>query len=134
MKLLVSAERLPEDAAPNYSFRMGLKFRNRKGDFAANSGCGHAEMSEVKGVGMELNCGAECGGGGLSIALAADDKSLIVKVDSIGIWPANKPDDDSGLALSGGADDNVFRLDRVSNEICAALIREDQKVAETASK
>jgi hypothetical protein len=133
MKLLVAAERLPEDAALNYSFRMGLKFRNRKGDFAASSSCGHAEMSEVKGVGMEINCGGECGGG-LSIALAPNDKSITVKVESIGIWPANKLDDDSGLALSGGADDRVFRLDRVNNDICAALAREEDKVAEAAPK
>src|SRR5262249_290951 len=132
MKLLVSAERVEEDPQLYYSFRMSLKFRNRKGEFAADSSCGHAEMSETKGEGMQLTCGAECGGGGLTIALGASDKALIVKVDSIGITRGDKPGDDSGLALSGG-DDRVFRLDRVSNDDCAALIREAEKAAQTAA-
>ena len=29
MKLLVAAERVPEDKALNYSFRLGVKFRKR---------------------------------------------------------------------------------------------------------
>ncbi len=42
MKLLVAAERLPEDSALSYSFRLGVKLRNHKGDFVSNGDCGPA--------------------------------------------------------------------------------------------
>ena len=59
-----------------------------------------------------------------------DDKSLVVKLDEIAIWRADKPDDESAqMELRGGADDRVFRLDRVSNEICAPLLKEEALAA-----
>jgi hypothetical protein len=129
MKLLVAAERLPEESALSYSFRLGVKLRTHKGDFVSNGDCGHAEVSQ-KREGVRISCGADCGGGGLAIGLAADDKSLIVKLDEIAIWRADKPDDESTqMELRGGADDRVFRLDRVSNEICSPLAKEEELAA-----
>ncbi len=130
MKLLVAAERLPEDSALSYSFRLGVKLRNHKGDFVSNGDCGHAEVSKLKRAGIRISCGGDCGGGGMAVGLAPDDKSLVVKLDEIAIWRADKPDDESTqLELRGGADDRVFRLDRVSNEICAPLAREGEELA-----
>jgi len=130
MKLLVAAERLPEDSALSYSFRLGVKLRNHKGDFVSNGDCGHAEVLKLKRAGVRISCGGDCGGGGMAIGLAPDDKSLVVKLDEIAIWRADKPDDESAqMELRGGADDRVFRLDRVSNEICAPLAREEALAA-----
>jgi len=130
MKLLVAAERLPEDSALSYSFRLGVKLRNHKGDFVSNGDCGHAEVSKLKREGIRISCGGDCGSGGMAIGLAADDGSLIVRLDEIAIWRADKPDDESAqMELRGGADDRVFRLDRVSNEICAPLAREGEELA-----
>jgi hypothetical protein len=130
MRLLVAAERLPEDSALSYSFRLGVTLRHRKGDFVSNGDCGHAEVSKLKREGIRISCGGDCGGGGMAIGLAADDKSLFVKLEEIAIWRADKPDDESTqLELRGGADDRVFRLDRVSNEICAPLAREEALAA-----
>ena len=130
MKLLVAAERLPEDSALSYSFRLGVKLRHHKGDFVSSGDCGHAEVSKIKREGIRISCGGDCGGGGMAIGLAADDKSLLVKLDEIAIWRADKPDDESTqLELCGGADDRFFRLDRVSNEICAPLAREEALAA-----
>src|SRR6202043_3507061 len=39
MKLLVTAEKVPEDPALNYSFRLGVKFRDRPGDFDSSGDC-----------------------------------------------------------------------------------------------
>jgi hypothetical protein len=129
MKLLVAAERLPEESALSYSFRLGVKLRNHKGDFVSNGDCGHAEVAH-KREGIRISCGADCGGGGLAISLAPDDKSLIVKLDEIAIWRADRPDDESSqLELRGGADDRVFRLARVSNDICAPLAHEGEQLA-----
>jgi len=130
MKLMVAAERLPEDSGLSYSFRLGVKLRHHKGDFVSTGDCGHAEVSKIKREGIRISCGGDCGGGGLAIGLAADDKSLLVKLDEIAIWRADKPDDESTqLELRGGADDRLFRLDRVSNEICAPLAREGEELA-----
>jgi hypothetical protein len=130
MKLMVAAERLPEDSGLSYSFRLGVKLRHHKGDFVSSGDCGHAEVSKIKREGIRISCGGDCGGGGMAIGLAADDKSLLVKLDEIAIWRADKPDDESTqLELRGGADDRVFRLDRVSNEICAPLAREEALAA-----
>jgi hypothetical protein len=134
MKLLVAAEKLPEDAALNYSFRLNVKFRNRKGEFASSSTCGHAEMAENKAEDLQIHCGGDCGAAGLGIVLAAGDKAVLLKLDDIVIWPANNPAAaDPEVRLNGGADDKVFRLDRVSNDICASLIREDEKEAQEAA-
>ena len=104
--------------------------RHRKGDFVSNGDRGHAEVSKLKREGIRISCGGDCGGGGMAIGLAADDKSLIVRLDEIAIWRADKPDDETTqLELRGGADDRVFRLDRVSNEICAPLAREEALAA-----
>jgi hypothetical protein len=130
MKLMVAAERLPEDSSLSFSFRLGVKLRHHTGDFVSTGDCGHAEVSKIKREGIRISCGGDCGGGGMAIGLAADDKSLIVKLDEIAIWRADKPDDESTqLELRGGADDRVFRLDRVSNEICAPLAREGEELA-----
>jgi hypothetical protein len=129
MKLLVAAERLPDESALSYSFRLGVKLRHHRGDFVSNGDCGHAEVSH-KREGIRISCGADCGGGGLAIGLAPDDKSLIVKLDEIAIWRADKPGDESTqMELRGGADDRVFRLDRVSNEICAPLAKQEELAA-----
>ncbi|HZE47613.1 MAG TPA: hypothetical protein VE087_12095, partial [Xanthobacteraceae bacterium] len=86
MKLLVAAERLPEDSALSYSFRLGVKLRNHQGDFVSNGNCSHAEVSKLKRAGIRISCGGDCGDGGMAIGLAPDDKSLVVRLDEIAIW------------------------------------------------
>jgi hypothetical protein len=45
------------------------------------------------------------------------------------IWQNNKPDEEDALALEGGADDRVFRLDRADLEECRALVADRQELA-----
>jgi len=132
MKLLVGAERLPEDAQVSYSFRVNVKLRTHKGELESFSSCGHAEASENPKDGMSIHCGGECGGGGLNISPATGDKAVMLNLDDIGIWPVSKPEEASDLRLNAGRDDKVFRLDRVSNDICAAMIVQDKKDDATA--
>ena len=128
MKLLLTAEQVPEDEALNYSFRLGVSFRHRPGDFDSSGDCGHIKASESEQGKTQLGCSVDCEGGGITVELARDDKSTLVRLDSIRIWRNNRPDED-GFPLSGGADDRVFRLDRASLDKCRSLVTDRQELA-----
>ncbi len=130
VKMLISAEKLEGDTTLNYAFKLGARFRDRPGDYVSAMDCGSAYMSEVKREGVRVSCKDGCEGGGLEIALAPDSKAIIFKLDSIFMWLADKPDDvDGQFGLNGGADDKVFRLDRVDDELCKPLINVSNEVA-----
>ena len=128
MKLLVTAETVPEDESLNYSFRLGVRFRHRPGEFDSSGDCGHTKLSEVADDKAELECAVDCDGGGITVALTGNDKSTRVRLDRIRIWRNNHPDDDD-FSLSGGADDRVFRLDRTKLEDCRALVSDRKELA-----
>jgi hypothetical protein len=128
MKMLVAAEKLQDDTSLSYSYKLGVNFRNRTGDYASNADCGHARLSEVKREGVRVSCSEGCEAGGIEIALSPDGKSIIVKLTEIAVWLADKPEDEaSEFELKGGADDRVFRLDRVDAENCKSLMRDGDK-------
>jgi len=124
MKMLVKAERLPEDGELSYAYELRINFRDRPGDYASSFLCGHARLSDVKREGVRIYCHDGCGdGGGVEIALAPNSKALIVKIDDVSVNPADKPDDpDAAFDFRGGAEDRVFRLDRVADENCKSLL------------
>ena len=45
--------------------------------------------------------------------MSKDDKSAIVRLERVRIWQNSRPDEEAGDSLVAGADDKVFRLDRV---------------------
>jgi hypothetical protein len=127
MKLLVSAE-LPEgEKRLAYSFHLGVKFRHRAGDFESLGYCNHA-IAEDNASEIRFACGVDCEGGGINIALSKDGKSAIVRLQRIVVWKNNKPDDD-GEAELAGADDKIFRLDRVDAQECASLLTDREELA-----
>ena len=128
MKLLATAENPPEDAAYAYSFRLGVKYRNRKGDFDSSGFCGHV-MDEETGQEVRLGCGVDCDGGGINIALSKDTKSTLVRLERVRIWENNKPDEEASDSLVAGADDKIFRLDRVNPNECASLVSDRKELA-----
>ena len=130
MILLVTAETDAEDKTKtlNYSFRLGLKFRNRPGNFDSSGFCAHASASQISADKLHISCGVDCDGGGISVELSNKDKSTLIRLDSIRIWRNNKPEDE-GFALSGGADDRVFRLDRADTEQCRSLVTDRKELA-----
>jgi hypothetical protein len=130
MKLLVTAEQVPEDENINHSFSLGLKFRGKPGDFRSGGSCGHAKASESENGKEHLGCSVDCDGGSIDVELSADAKSTIVRVGSVSIWDPKKPDTEDRLHLNGGTDDRVFRLDRAPLEMCKSLVTErDELVA-----
>jgi hypothetical protein len=133
MTLLVTAEKVPEYPNPDYSFRLGIKFRDRPGAFDSSGFCGHPEAFDVSADKLHLGCGVDCDGGGISIEMANADKSTLIRLESIRIWRNNKPEEEP-FALEGGADDRVFRLDRASLEECKSLVARSQGTGRDAAQ
>jgi hypothetical protein len=134
MKMLISAEKLEGDESLSYSYKLGVNFRDRKGDYASSYDCGHAEMSDSK-LGVEVSCHDGCEAGGVVIALAPNSKAIIVKLESVAVWLADKPQDESGqFELKGGTDDKVFRLERADPEMCKSLSKDGDEVAALQAK
>jgi len=128
MKLLVSAE-IPEDEKKlNYSFRLGVKYRHRSGDFDSSGFCNHF-VPEDAGDEIRFGCGVDCEGGGINVALSKDDKSAIIRLERIRIWQNNKPDDEAEDSLVAGADDKIFRVDRVDVRECESLVTDRKELA-----
>ncbi len=128
MQLLVTAELPPEEKTMSYSFRLGIKYRHRPGDFDSSGYCNHV-MAEDAGKELRFGCGVDCEGGGINVALSKDDKSAIVRLERITIWQRDKPDEEAGDALLAGADDKIFRLDRADTRDCAALVTDRKELA-----
>jgi hypothetical protein len=137
MKLLITAEMVPDDKVLEYSFRLGVNFRDRPGDFDSSGDCGHAAVTKVPDnaetvipAGIDISCGVDCDGGGVTVSLANNDASLIVKpIDRIRIWKGKNPDESAATALNAGADDKVFRLDRTKLDECTSLVADRKELA-----
>ena len=129
MKLLVSAERDAGDKKHAYSFRLGVNFRNRPGDFDSSGDCAHLTGDDAAKQKIDFGCGVDCDGGGISINLAQDNASVIVKLEAIRIWKGKDNDDDAATELKAGADDKVFRLDRANVNDCASLATNRKELA-----
>ena len=129
MKMLIAGETLEGATSISYSYKLGVNFRNRKGDYASSYDCGYPEVSDAK-LGAEVSCHDGCEAGGIVIALAPNSKAIIVKLESVAVWLADKPQDESAqFEFKGGADDRVFRLERVDVENCKSLIKVGDEVA-----
>ena len=133
MKLLVTAETAPEDKALNYSFRLGLNFRDRKGNFDSSGDCGHPSAFDLSADKLHLGCGVDCDGGGISVELSHADKSTLIRLDRIRIWNGAQVEDE-GMDLSGGADDRIFRLDRAPLDNCRSLVTDRAELAKIRHK
>ena len=127
VKLLVTAENPPEEKITNYSFRIGVKYRHRPGNFDSSGFCSHV-LTEDNGHEIRFGCGVDCEGGGINVAVK-DDKSALIRLERIRIWERNKPDDDASNDLVAGADDKIFRVDRAELRECAELVTDRKELA-----
>ena len=128
MTMLVKAELVAEDKNLNYSFGLRFGFRDRKGAFDSAGDCGHLAPAEDNADKLQLGCGVDCDGGGLSAELVNNDKQLRVSIDKIAIWNSKSAADvDDRDGFSAGADDRVFLLDRTGLDACKPLMSDDDK-------
>ncbi len=133
MKLLMTAE-IPSDASTfNYSFRLGVKYRNRSTNRESFGDCGHV-VAEDTGQEIRFGCGVDCDGGGLGVALAKDDKSAVVGLARVRIWKRNTAPEETAEDLVAGDDDAKFRLDRTELRDCADLVTDRKELAELKRK
>jgi hypothetical protein len=133
MKLLMTAE-IPSDASTfNYSFRLGVKYRNRSTNLESFGDCGHV-VAEDTGQEIRFGCGVDCDGGGLGVALAKDDKSAIVALSRVRIWKRNTAPEETAEDLVAGGDDAKFRLDRAELRECSDLVTDRKELAELKRK
>jgi hypothetical protein len=123
-KLLISAENHAGEPT-SYAYKAGFQFRNRAGNFDAGSGCGRIEDGARQ---IHFTCDGDCGGGGIDMAMSKDGKSMIVHLEVIPITNRNHPKRDEHT-LEAGADDKVFRVDRVDIGECAELLADHKEVA-----
>ncbi|HLN40749.1 MAG TPA: hypothetical protein VK337_23420 [Xanthobacteraceae bacterium] len=137
LKLLITAEMVPDDKVLEYSFRLGVNFRDRPGDFDSSGDCGHAAVTKVPDpaetvipAGTDIVCAVDCDGGGVTVSLANNDASVIVRpLDRIRIWKGKDFDESAATALNAGADDKVFRLDRTKLDECTPLVADRKELA-----
>ena len=135
MKLLITAEKTPDDKYLEYSFRLGVNFRDKPGDFDSSGDCGHAptvrnpDTDPGPAAGIDFECDVDCDGGGINVNLANSDSAVIVKLDRIRIWKSTDPDGAEPRGLEGGADDKIFRLDRTSLDECKSLVTDRKELA-----
>ena len=142
MRLLISTETDADFPNLQYAFRLGVNFRDRRGDFNSSGDCGHAPTVQDPAdadipaadrvtlpAEIDFQCDVDCDGGGISVSLAAADKAVIVKLDHIRIWKGNAPDSEAAGALEAGADDKAFRLDRTGLSDCSSLAADRKELA-----
>jgi len=129
MRLLVSAERDPEDKTLKYSFRLGVNFHNRPGDFDSSGDCAHLTGEDAAKQKIDFGCSVDCDGGGINVNLAQDNAYVIVTLSGIRIWKGKDNDDGAATELKAGADDKVFHLDRVNVNECASLATNRKELA-----
>jgi hypothetical protein len=128
MKLLVTAEIPPDQEATHYAFRLGAKDRHRPGDFDSSGDCGHVVADDTAKE-IRLGCGVDCDGGGIEVALSKDDTSATIRLERMTVWQRHKSDDEGSDALTAGADDKIFHLDRADNRECAELVTDRKELA-----
>jgi hypothetical protein len=131
VKLMITAENHAGEET-SYAYKAGFQLRNRPGNFDGGSSCGHMIADEGTKE-IRFTCDVECGGGGLDIAMSKDNKSAIVHLEVIGVTDRKHPKRDA-VTLEGGADDKVFRVDRVDNAECAELMPGHKEVASLQHK
>jgi hypothetical protein len=134
MKLLLTAETAPESDGRDYSFRLGVRYRNKAGVFDSSGACSLGGMTAAGDNEVRLSCNVDCDGGDINVGLAKDSKATLIRLERIRIWRNNKPDDDASDELVAGADDKIFRLDRADLEECRSLVTDRKELAEMRRK
>jgi hypothetical protein len=98
----------------SYQFAMSAQ---RRGEKKARTVSGYCPEES-----RDTMCLRECDGGGVLVEKQAD--TLIVRLDQHGIR-MDSCDEGKGAWLKAGADDKVFRLNKVAAEQCKALEDEE---------
>jgi hypothetical protein len=130
MLLLVTGNSESGDA-PSYGLSIGVTFRKSGTHFESAGNCGSIHgTSDAGGSADVAHCGVDCDGGSIDVAIK-DAKSVLVSIpEGARLWRAGSDGDDSGNARKRfGADDKVFRLDKVLLTQCLPLAGDNKEKA-----
>jgi len=96
----------------NYQFAMSVTRRGEKQALSVSGYC--------PGDTRSVFCARECDGGGVTLDKVSGSEALLVKLDDNGILLGSCEESKSRW-LKAGADDKVFRVEKVTIDKCKAL-------------
>lgn len=109
-----------------YELTLGAHFRKHAKQFISGGGCSLSD----DGTGT-LNCGIDCDGGQIGVAIKNATSILVSIPDGARMWD---PETDMTPPANArfGVDDKLFRLDKVALSDCLPIISDDEVKAEIA--
>jgi hypothetical protein len=131
MTLLVTGKG-EDPAMPTYDLGLGVTFRKSGSHFETYGSCGTiGDGTPQGGKANVVNCGVDCDGGSINVALK-NEKSVLVSIpEGARIWKAGNPsDDEHDESRRFGSDDKLFRLDRTQLSDCLSLTVDDDEKPE----
>ncbi len=130
MTLLVTGS-AEDPASPTYALGLGVTFRRSGTHFETYGSCGSIGDGTPGGKANVVNCGVDCDGGSIDVALK-NDKSVLVSIpEGARIWKAGSNSDETNdESRRFGADDKLFRLDRTKLTDCISLVGDDDEKAQ----
>jgi hypothetical protein len=129
MLLLVSGK-AESGEDPSYGLRIGVTFRKSGTHFESAGNCGSIhDDSEAARSDNAVHCGVDCDGGSIDVAIK-DAKSVLVSIPyGARIWRAGSAANEGNSSQRFGADDKVFRLDKVALTQCLRLADDSKERA-----
>jgi hypothetical protein len=130
MLLLVTGNSDGDNGA-SYGLNLGVTFRKSGTHFESAGSCGAIHDTAAGGGSAGVaHCGVDCDGGSIEVAIK-DAKSVLVSIpDGARLWRAGSNDDEPGNTRKRfGADDKVFRVDKVALTQCLPLASESKEKA-----
>jgi hypothetical protein len=131
MTLLVTGS-AEDPTSPTYSLGLGVTFRKSGAHFETYGSCGTiGDGTPNGGKANVVNCGVDCDGGAINVALK-NEKSVLVSIpEGARIWKAgNSSDESNDESRRFGADDKLFRLDRTKLTDCLPLVGDGDEKAQ----
>jgi hypothetical protein len=129
--LLLVGGKAESGEEPRYELRIGVTFRRSGTKFESAGSCGSIhDDSEAGQSANAVHCGVDCDGGSIDVAIK-DAKSVLISIpDGARIWRAGSNGEDEGYSHQRfGADDKVFRLDKVTLIQCLRLADDSKEKA-----
>jgi hypothetical protein len=130
MLLLVRAK-ADDGNQTSYAVRLGVTFRKSGAHFESAGDCSSIhDTTDAGGSAGVAHCGVDCDGGSIDVAIK-DAKSVLVSIpDGARIWrPGNDEGEPGNSRKRFGADDKVFRLDKVALTQCLRLADDNKEKA-----
>jgi hypothetical protein len=118
------------DSGASYGLTLGVIFRKSGVHFESAGNCGSIHDTSTTGGSAGAHCGVDCDGGSIDVAIK-DARSVLVSIpEGARLWRAGSDGDEPGNTRKRfGADDKVFRVDKVALTQCLPLADDNKEKA-----